>query len=587
MKYLGELARFFSKGGIRANLLWRMAVILILATAVSWFVISNIVLERFSLLELERNQTNIARTRDALDLQIEALETKMGDWAVWDDAYAYMSNGNKEFEVSSLATGSLLTMKIDSFVWITNAGKIRWAKRFEQSSESAIALDSKEQRFFLDLAEKLNLAKGGSHKGIVSVPSRGIFIIGLFPVLKSTGKGDFSGHIVVTRAIDQSFMDRLSSLTKLNLSLKTFQSIDVPSYKDVIEAENESNVVGRMVFEDLFHKPAMEISFRHSRYILEEGKSLLRTAFIAFALIIIITFFSIWVLMNRFMVSRVLNILRELKDLRETKDNRLLSSQTNNDELGTLVENINQFLTTQMEFHRSLEQERAKTLHSSKLASLGEVSAGVAHEVNNPLAIILGTLRIFERSLDQKEKALEKIDIMIKAAERIDKIVKGLKKFSRASTESVKKMESVENIVNDTMIIIGPKSKRFGVSLQLDLQPGLSIYADGVEIEQVLINLVSNGIDAAKDKPEGWVKIKSYREEDEIVLQIIDSGLGLSPKIEEKLFQPFFTTKSVGEGTGLGLSISKGILDNHGAEIRLNKNLPNTCFEIRFPKVAG
>lgn len=581
-----NLARMYSKMGIRSNLLIRMGLILIATTSVSWLVMSNIVLERFSLLELERNQINIARTRDALELQVDALETKMGDWAIWDDAYFFLQNGSQEFQNSSLATGSLLTMKVDSFIWITKEGKLRWARKFNHQKDEAIPLTPEEENFYLDLSKKLSLEKGSSHKGILSIPKQGSFIVGIFPVLPSSMEKPFSGHIIVTRAIDVSFMDRLSSLTKLNLMMKNLETTEGSLEKDTIHIEDDSYVSGKMVFDDIFQKPAMEISFRHFRHILAEGKNLLISSFLSFSLIIVITFFSIWMLMNRLVVSRLLKVLEELTNLRNSNELRLLTPQQSSDELGSLVTNINQFLSATIESNRSLEQERAKTLHNAKLASLGEVSAGVAHEVNNPLAIIIGTLRTFEKTLDQKEKTMEKVSTMIRAAERIEKIVKGLKKFSRASSGSIKRIEPLENIISDCMVIVSPKSRSSMVKLEFDLQPNLSIFCDAVEIEQVLINLISNGIDAAKEKPEGWVKVKSFHDDGEIVLQIMDSGTGISEENEKKLFQPFFTTKKVGEGTGLGLSISKGILDSHGAEIRLNKDLPNTCFEIRFPKVT-
>lgn len=114
-------------------------------------------------------------------------------------------------------------------------------------------------------------------------------------------------------------------------------------------------------------------------------------------------------------------------------------------------------------------------------------------------------------------------------------------------------------------------------------EDGLQIFCDGVEIEQVLVNLVNNSI-AVKDSPgEKWVKIKAFDDNGEVVVQVMDSGVGLSVDLEAKLFQPFFTTKPIGEGTGLGLSIAKGILDQHGASIAVNRQVSNTCFEIRFP----
>ena len=109
-----------------------------------------------------------------------------------------------------------------------------------------------------------------------------------------------------------------------------------------------------------------------------------------------------------------------------------------------------------------------------------------------------------------------------------------------------------------------------------------------VEIEQVVVNLISNGIDAVKAQSEKWVRVEISEEGPFVILKVIDSGSGIPEKNRDKLFEPFFTTKPVGEGTGLGLSISKGILDDHSATIVLDVNGPHTAFVIRFRKmVAG
>ena len=123
------------------------------------------------------------------------------------------------------------------------------------------------------------------------------------------------------------------------------------------------------------------------------------------------------------------------------------------------------------------------------------------------------------------------------------------------------------------------------VRTRIDTQE--SILCDALEIEQVLLNLINNGIDAARTQDEKWVEIRVFEEGESVIAQVLDSGTGVSREIEAKIFQPFFTTKKTGEGTGLGLSISKGILDQHSATIALNRSLPNTCFEVRFSRCHG
>jgi signal transduction histidine kinase len=239
--------------------------------------------------------------------------------------------------------------------------------------------------------------------------------------------------------------------------------------------------------------------------------------------------------------------------------------------------------TMEVEFEIMLQQERAKSIHQSKLASLGEMSAGVAHEINNPLTIISGNLAILNQFKENPEKFSQTVAKIDKACTRIEKIVSGLKKFSRTSNGLVRKPESVKSMIEEVLVLTEAKSKRHSTPVLLSVEEGLCIDCDAMEIQQVMINLINNAIDAVKELPEKWVKITCFVHNDQVLMNFIDSGTGLSQATEAKLFEPFFTTKPVGQGTGLGLSISKGILDQHQASIKVDRSFPTTCFQVGFP----
>lgn len=249
-----------------------------------------------------------------------------------------------------------------------------------------------------------------------------------------------------------------------------------------------------------------------------------------------------------------------------------------------LLIGISTDITEKLKLQTSFDLERAKSVHNAKLASLGEMAAGIAHEINNPLAIIVGSVDLVSKFRNDDTKFNSKLETITKSAKRIEKIVNGLKKFSRTSNSSIHKPETIASIVSESLILCEAKSKRHSTPIETHIDPELRITCDGVEIEQVFVNLINNGIDAIKDREDRWIKINAFADGAEVVLQVIDSGQGITTDIEQKLFQPFFTTKVVGEGTGLGLSISKGILNAHKASIELNRSIKNTCFEIRFAK---
>lgn len=243
-----------------------------------------------------------------------------------------------------------------------------------------------------------------------------------------------------------------------------------------------------------------------------------------------------------------------------------------------------QDVTAQVQLESALHLEKAKAAHTAKLASLGEMSAGLAHEINNPLTVITGNISLLLNSNRDPEQFQKRVSSIQRAAERIAKIVRGLQRFSRSSGDRKMDLVNLTDIISEAMDVLEVKSSRQNVPIQSYVNGDLYLKCDSVEVEQVLVNLLSNGIDAVKSTPSPWVKVIAAAEGEEIVLQVMDSGAGIPANLEEKLFQPFFTTKPVGEGTGLGLSIVKGILEEMGASIQVNRAMQNTCFEIRFPR---
>jgi PAS domain S-box-containing protein len=227
-------------------------------------------------------------------------------------------------------------------------------------------------------------------------------------------------------------------------------------------------------------------------------------------------------------------------------------------------------------------RERSKAIHSSKLASLGEMAAGIAHEINNPLAIIGSTARALPKFASTPDLLSDRIDRITKSVDRIAKIVASLRKFSRTSDQSEYGLHAMKSIIEEALILTEARAKNSGASVTTKVAGDRKVWCNDIELEQVLVNLVNNALDAIKQLAERWVEI-TYEEADGFgILRIRDSGSGISDGIKDKLFQPFFTTKAVGDGTGLGLSIVRGIIEEHKGTIELRTDDPHTCFEIKF-----
>jgi PAS domain S-box-containing protein len=223
-------------------------------------------------------------------------------------------------------------------------------------------------------------------------------------------------------------------------------------------------------------------------------------------------------------------------------------------------------------------------IQSSKLASLGELSAGIAHEINNPLAIIFGNVESLHKSPYNPLLFEKKFASIQRACDRISKIINGLRKFSRSTENVMMAPHSLNAIVNEALIITEPKTRMNNVTISTDFASECMIFCNEIEIEQVVLNLINNAIDAIQEIQDQWIKVSIKDKDHFVILKVLDSGEGIPEATKAKIFDPFFTTKAVGKGTGLGLSISKGILDLHHATIAVASNTKNTCFEVRFPK---
>jgi two-component system NtrC family sensor kinase len=278
---------------------------------------------------------------------------------------------------------------------------------------------------------------------------------------------------------------------------------------------------------------------------------------------------------------------------------------TSNDELGELMRafqlmtnNLRQARNDLEEWGRTLEekvQERSEQLqrmqmqlvHTEKLASLGELVAGIAHEINNPLSGIL----IFS-SLISKDKrldpALQKdVETISSEAKRCAGIVKGLLEFAREYQPRMIVCD-INQVVLDSLRLVECQSVFQNISIQRQLGSSLpEIMADHNQLKQVFINIFINAGQAMQDMKQGELKIVTTQDTettDGVVVSISDSGLGVAEEQLGKLFDPFFTTKGTG-GTGLGLSVSYGIIQAHGGTIKA-ESIPGsgTTFIVRLPR---
>ena len=246
-------------------------------------------------------------------------------------------------------------------------------------------------------------------------------------------------------------------------------------------------------------------------------------------------------------------------------------------------------LSEQKRLELTIEKQRAQMFEIGKMSVLGEMAAGIAHEINTPLAVILGNAEILDeivnRSPDEHgmTKFLEKIS---QTTLRIAKIVKGLRQFSRTSDEDPQELVNLKEVLDMTLELCAERLYQGSCEIKMNIDPDLKIFVRPTELSQVFMNLISNSFDAMENLTDKWIEISAQQEVGQINITFTDSGHGIPAEVVRKMMNPFFTTKDVGKGTGLGLSISKGIVEGHGGSLEYDASSQQTRFIIKLKSVA-
>jgi len=262
------------------------------------------------------------------------------------------------------------------------------------------------------------------------------------------------------------------------------------------------------------------------------------------------------------------------------------------DPMGNLVgaSKVARDITERKQMEAELEVRRAQAMTSARLSELGMMAGSIAHEINNPLAVIHASASDLLEMAETGVVPVKELEIasarIRRTADRISKIVKSLRQIARKGNNDPFQRASAGEIVEQVLDLC---RERFRVhSVQLDatiVDAGLHVLCREVQIAQVLLNLLLNAFDAVVEGTrEKWVRIEVRSCEDRVVFTVIDSGPGVPAELKARIMEPFFTTKPVGKGTGLGLSLSKAFVEDNGGDLILSERENHTCFSFALPR---
>lgn len=251
------------------------------------------------------------------------------------------------------------------------------------------------------------------------------------------------------------------------------------------------------------------------------------------------------------------------------------------------AEEVAQLVCDLQSQRQELETARAQLVQTEKLALLGQLAGGVAHELNQPLTAILALTELLLEHERPRSEERKDIELVLSAARKMGRIVSAVRTFGRDMPLSLESVD-VRQPVEDALVLMAETLRSASISAELTWAPGVpKVLADVDSIGQVFINLIANARDALEATvPVGQRKlaIQTGAANGKVSVTVSDNGPGVNGEVVSRIFDPFFSTKPVGRGTGLGLAISHGIVEKHGGSLRYERaSIGGACFTVTLP----
>jgi len=234
---------------------------------------------------------------------------------------------------------------------------------------------------------------------------------------------------------------------------------------------------------------------------------------------------------------------------------------------------------------QDLELQKQKTIEASQLSALGEMAGGIAHEINNPLAIIRGNAEVLLKLQVDHPQIKFRSEKIVSTVERIEKIIASMRNLTRQDSKGEFRLERLALIAEEVLVFFSEKMRSLGLTLDVQLNDSVQADCNRIQIGQIIVNLMNNAIDAIQEQPavDGWIQLKLEHHDAIAEISVANSGPKISAALSQSIMRPFFTTKPVGKGTGLGLSISKRFAEQHGGDLILDLHAEHTTFVLQLP----
>jgi signal transduction histidine kinase len=592
---------------------------------INWQVMSRIIDSGFRQLETQQSLQTSKRVVRFFSEQVEQLRSKTHDWTIWDEMYEYASGRSPQFADSNITFDALEALQIQSLVLVDHNQRIIAAYRVDPEAKSL----RKVPELFDILRDRVGVFGANDlsaeHSGLYIIQEKSMLVVAR-SVMRSDVSGPAAGTLYFCVDVDSDLIEKAKHAIGVNISIlegaKSDQLIAANKGKqtsDYFQFSADDNLALLVtlnaeiaqVFLNIMslsrepqpekvltsQSPQLRLKIEYPRDIMQLGARV-QTYVLVMVLILGVSGWLIFFFIVRVFVINRLTAIEKMISEHEISDRELVEKLRQNyldgsrneiDKLGSAFVRV---LDRTISAEALRDKVRADMMHSAKLASLGEMAGGIAHEINNPLTVISGRSRqlrlLLEKQALTQDKATTLIQSIEVTAERIARIVKSLRTHSRSSEDDELLQVDVKSIIDGTFELCQDQLKEKLIKSTVTIDPpGLSIQCREVQIGQVLLNLIKNAIDAIESltaEDDRWIRVAVTKDlSGAVKIAVTNGGPVIPEKVWSRLFQPFFTTKPIGKGTGLGLSISAGILRQHQGSLTLDTKCEHTQFVLEFP----